>query len=346
MTDGLGDGSAGRTAGNVGPQLRQRRSGLGALALSIALHALLVILIGSLAIGSFSTRHRGGDDVALVLAAMPETEDRPTFPTVNAAPIPDLPAPVNDDMARRLADRLTVDTPVAADRIADRLRDRLATGATPTTATASPVASGSLATVSFIGVKAENASSVAYVVDASGSLIGTLPIVLDELSRSLARLGPEQRFAVVFFQKNSSLIAPNGDGLQPATPKAISEIIAWARANVRPAGRSNPLVALETALGWKPDVVFLLATSITGSGDFEISRADLLTRLDAMNPTDASGDRTSRIRCIQFLDPDPLDTLRLIAERHGGANGFRFFSREELGLKRDTPSGKSPGRTR
>jgi hypothetical protein len=35
---------------------------------------------------------------------------------------------------------------------------------------------------------------------------------------------------------------------------------------------------------------------------------------------------------VQFLDPDPLDTLRKIAQAHGGERGFRFLDRAELGL--------------
>ncbi len=56
--------------------------------------------------------------------------------------------------------------------------------------------------------------------------------------------------------------------------------------------------------------------------------------LDRLNPVDqATGVRGVRINCVQFLDPDPLDTLRKIAERHGGAGGYRFLDRAELGLR-------------
>ena len=46
---------------------------------------------------------------------------------------------------------------------------------------------------------------------------------------------------------------------------------------------------------------------------------------------DGNGHRRTQINCIQFLDPDPLDTLRIIAERHGGPKGYKFLDREELG---------------
>ena len=60
---------------------------------------------------------------------------------------------------------------------------------------------------------------------------------------------------------------------------------------------------------------------------------DLLDLLDELNPVEArSGRRRTQINCVQFLDPDPLETLRRIAERHGGPNGYRFLSRSERGL--------------
>ena len=127
------------------------------------------------------------------------------------------------------------------------------------------------------------------------------------------------------------MVPPNR--LAPATPEARARTLAWIDDHVIPAGRSNPLAALETGLRLKPDVIFLLSENITGSGEFEIDQEDLLDLLDALNPiVGGTGRRRAQINCVQFLDPDPLDTLRRIAERHGGPNGYRFLSRAELGL--------------
>jgi hypothetical protein len=213
---------------------------------------------------------------------------------------------------------------------------------------ASNTGSGTLAGVAppatFAGLQASNAQSIAYVVDASGSLIGTLPVVRRELEASLRTLTSEQRFAVLFFQRNAALEPPMSDQpvqrdqpsqrgrLQPATPTAIDRTLRWAE-EIRPTGRSNPLPALERALKLEPDVIFLLSADITGSGDFEMGRDELLKALDRLNPLDpATGRRPTRIHCVQFLDADPLDTLRRIAEIHGGRDAYRFLSRESLGL--------------
>ncbi len=184
---------------------------------------------------------------------------------------------------------------------------------------------------SFVGLTTSNARSVAYVIDASGSMIRSLPIVLDRLQRSLGTLSDEQTYAVIFFQRDEALMAPP-NRLQPATAQATRRTLDWIAEHVIPAGGSNPVAALEKALGLRPDVIFLLSENVTGSGEFEIDQEDLLALLDRLNPIRRDGRRATRINCVQFLDPDPLDTLGRIAEQHGGRDGYKFLSRRELGL--------------
>lgn len=187
-------------------------------------------------------------------------------------------------------------------------------------------------TATFVGMKTTNARRIVYVIDASGSMIRSLQIVLRELARSLGTLSPRQSYAVIFFQRNQAVVVPP-NRLTPATPEAIARALVWIDDHVIPAGRSNPLAALERGLRLKPDVIFLLSENITGSGEYEIDQAELLSLLDELNPIDrGTGRRATRINCVQFLDPDPLDTLRRIAERHGGKDGYRFLSRAELGI--------------
>lgn len=184
----------------------------------------------------------------------------------------------------------------------------------------------------FLGLSATNARDVVYVIDASGSMIRSLQIVVEELGRSLDRLTTPQRFAIVFFQRNDALVAPPGR-LTPATEQARLDALRWIDETVIPAGRSNPLPAMERALSMRPDAVFLLSENITGSGEWEIEQSTLLAELDRMNPADAqTGRRPTQINCVQFLDPDPLETLKIIAERHGGPEGYRFLSRRRLGI--------------
>ena len=186
---------------------------------------------------------------------------------------------------------------------------------------------------SFVGLRSTNARRIVYVIDASGSMIRSLQIVIQELSRSLEQLGPQQRFGLVFFQRNEALMVPPTTRLVGATPDAKVAALRWIDQNVIPAGRSNPLNAIEKALSFKPDVIFLLSENITGSGEFEIDRDDLLAVLDQLNPKDPkTGRRGTQISCVQFLYPDPLQTLKRIAQEHGGPNGYKFLTAQDLGL--------------
>ena len=100
-----------------------------------------------------------------------------------------------------------------------------------------------------------------------------------------------------------------------------------------PNGRSNPISALDQALALEPEVIFLLSSNVTGSGIYAVDLGDLMAQLDRLNPVQPlTGERKASINCIQFMDPDPLDALRLIAEEHGSRGGYRFLGRTELGL--------------
>jgi hypothetical protein len=235
--------------------------------------------------------------------------------------------------------------PMGADTLTQQLRARegeasadiaglIGTGSSGGGATLSGFAPRAGPTVvRFAGTAGSNARSIVYVIDASGSMISHMQIVIDELSRSLEGLNPKQSFNVIFFQKNQALAVPPANQLLPATDQDKLRALQWIHDNIVPLGRSNPLAAIELAMSHKPDVVFILSEGITGSGEFEIDQRDLLARLNELNPVDSgTGRRRTQINCIQFLDPDPLDTLKIIAQEHGGANGYKFLSRAELGL--------------
>ncbi len=185
----------------------------------------------------------------------------------------------------------------------------------------------------FVGIRSTNARRIVYVIDASGSMIRSLKIVLGELARSLDALAESQSFGIIFFQGDEALMVPPTNRLVAATEQATIEALQWIQRRVIPSGRSNPLAAIEMSLGLRPDVIFLLSENITGSGPFEIDQEDLLGLLEKLNPADPrTGRRATRINCVQFLYPDPLDTLKKIAQRHGGPKGYKFLDADELGI--------------
>ena len=212
--------------------------------------------------------------------------------------------------------------------------------------------------VRFAGLAARQAKSVVYVVDASGPMVSSLPLLLAEVRRSVGALVPTQRFSVVLFRDPTvEPPQPGPDGVvalipttdeprvmvfQPtlvdATPRQAGRLADWF-AGVTPRGRSNPLDGLRAAIALKPQVIFLLTRSIerSGGGQWAQGKARTLDELDRLNPIDpATGQRRVIIKTIQFLDHDPTGIMQRIAEQHGSPNpeadiGYRLLNRDELG---------------
>ncbi|OUU91612.1 MAG: hypothetical protein CBC35_09215 [Planctomycetes bacterium TMED75] len=194
----------------------------------------------------------------------------------------------------------------------------------------------SLPGIDFGGVGAPAARRIVFVVDASGSMIGAYPAVIDQVEGTLRRLVPRQSFSVVLFRAGGAEPLPTDGRLRAATTPAIDEAADWMR-GLRPEGRSDPAAALRKAFAVDPEVVYLVSTDITGAGVYEIDGDALIELLDELNPAADDGRRQTVIRCIQLLDEDRLGTLRRIARMHGGdarESGFAFIGREALGLDR------------
>jgi len=172
-----------------------------------------------------------------------------------------------------------------------------------------------------------NATKIIYVIDASGSLIDTLPFVIKELKRSISELSDKQQFTVIFFQAGSAVeVPPRGwKNATSDTKKKVADWITLASGNIIPRGSTNPVQALNLAMRYRPELVFILSDNITGHGRYEVDRSNLLKMLN-----DANEDRKIKINTIQFLYPDPLNTLKEVAKQHGGV--FKFITEDDLGL--------------
>jgi len=165
------------------------------------------------------------------LAEAPALAEQPMeLPVRQPPPEPAPPAPADDLPALDLL------APAAAPTVA------------PPPAVSAPTPVATRLGADFVGLSTSNAKRVAYVIDASGSMIRTLPIVLDELRRSLERLDPVQSFAIVFFQGERAVRVRGARRLAPARPDEIDAHLAWIDENVVPEGRSNPVAALRAAV--------------------------------------------------------------------------------------------------
>lgn len=168
-----------------------------------------------------------------------------------------------------------------------------------------------------------NARSVVYVVDASGSLIDSLPFVVNELKSSIRKLQSEQVFNIIFFQYGQAVELPPRRRMKPANEamkKQAADWITLENGNISPGGASNPLEAIQLAISYQPDLIYILSDNITGSGQYAIDQNRLFERIEQLKEKRRAGE--TRINTIQFLHPDPLGTLKKIAGRNGGR--YRF----------------------
>lgn len=285
-------------------------------------------------------------------------------PTPPAAEAPKEETP-EEEIAPALPGDALITTSVVNDALDTPRRSMPATRAAAAAAAATVEITPSAASTSteaapitFAGVAAERASTIVYVVDASGPMASSLPFVVDELSRSIESLAASQQFQVILFRSPPSsketasddagyeMFTGAGRGLLSATRDVKDRVCAWLT-GVRPTGRSDPLPGLKAALSMKPSLVFLLSRSIKRSGptkEWGAGRAAILTTLDRLNPVDrVNGQRASVIKTIQFLDDDPSGLLRSIASVHGdGAGSYRVMELAELTGARVTRVDEGP----
>ena len=196
------------------------------------------------------------------------------------------------------------------------------------------IAEGAAFRTNFMG-SGGNAKKIVFIVDASGSLIDTLPNVILELKKSVQQLSERQSFTVIFFQGDAVIEVPPPGWKRAdfAHKKSVSEWIDPDSHNIEPGGKSNPVKAIRLAMRYKPELIYLLSDNITGagSGKYEIDQRRLLVEIRRANTA------KTKINTIQFLYPDPLKdaglqgTMELIAEQSGGV--YKFVDAAELNLE-------------
>jgi len=190
----------------------------------------------------------------------------------------------------------------------------------------------------FAGARVTNARSLVYVIDASGSMMTWLPMVLKALRQSLDRLSPSQRFAVIFFQRDQAVMVPP-ERLVKAGTVTIDRVMDWSDQgrNLIPGGGSNPLPAMARAFSLEPDVIFLLSEGLDGTNGSSLEVDELVERLDELNPIadPVTSARWTRIQCIEIgadrtTEEDGDSTMRMLGERYGGPDGWIRLGRKEL----------------
>lgn len=161
--------------------------------------------------------------------------------------------------------------------------------------------------------------SVAFLCDASGSMLPKFTALKRELSKAIEQLQPVQSFTIHFFSdKRSISFSPQ---LLMATPENKLRALDFLE-NVAPRGSTDPIPSLELAFKAKPQLIFLLT-----DGDFPDNPA-VLNRIGQLNR-----DHRVRINTIAFVGEGDSDTafialLKQIARDSGGL--YRHVTQEEL----------------
>lgn len=305
------------------PRRDGKRADVTAWTISAVLHALLALLA-----------------LVLVWSVVVERPDqREIIPIAFLSPDPGAPltTPTQKPLERPRSMQRQLDPPQRQlEREVPRTPgQRKLLASRPTLSTLSMLSrstSSSPLTATFYGTGG-NARRIAYIVDASGSLIDTLDFVLQELRRSISQLSDQQEFTVLFFQNNQILEAPPA-GWKRANAQHKRRVFDWISpeaGHIRAMGGTSPVPAIQQALRYRPELVFLLSDNITGRGRYEVNQQKLLDQVAQLNQG------RTKFNTIQFVYPDPLaqrgmrGTLELIAEQTGGV--YRFVTGRELDIE-------------
>ncbi len=165
----------------------------------------------------------------------------------------------------------------------------------------------------FMGVGG-NAKTVAYVCDASGSMMG-LPFDLlkIELKKAVEVLVPSQAFNVVFFQKG--MAEPlSRESMLVANPNNKERAYKWL-AEETVASNSDPIPAIKLVFSQRPQLMYLLTDGAFDDNDLVVAE---IRKLNASKQT--------KINTIAFFSPQAPeserkpceDVLRTIASENGG----------------------------
>jgi hypothetical protein len=164
-----------------------------------------------------------------------------------------------------------------------------------------------------------NAKKIAFVCDASGSMLSKFSTLRRELSKSIRVLSPVHSFSLIFFQKQTCIYLDQN--LMMATPDAKLRADKFLE-TVTPREETNPIPALELAFKEKPDLIYLLT-----DGDFP-DNAAVLNRIHQLDK-----DAKVKINTIAFVADTDNDTefmalLKQIAQETGGV--YRYVRESDL----------------
>ncbi len=281
----------------------------GTLCLSGIAASLLPSVGGDVA--ALGERH----PVAVTLRA--PAQERSEHPTPLRAPT----AFEAEPLLPRALERLAVRAAEAVARLEQRLDEqRVVADTNAPLAYATPAYYAPPTTHATVVAPAAESRRIVYLVDASGSLLDSLPQVIDWLGESLDSLGHQHTFTVLFFREGQVFEAPPR-GLKPGSFAAKASVWMWVqpeRGNVIPQGRSDLFGAVEMAMAYEPDELFVVSDDSFNRSTRGRTRDTALidglgARLGAAPP---------KVNTVQFFYRDEAGALEAIADRFRGTYTF------------------------
>lgn len=156
---------------------------------------------------------------------------------------------------------------------------------------------------SFAGVPLQG-ETIVYVIDRGASNQGVFGNVVQAVFQSLASLGPERRFQIIFWNNGEDLAYP---AIQPALASTQNILSAQrALSDTAAYGASDVTSAIQKAAGARPDQVIL----VTAKGD-DLDAQFSRTVLEALAGT--------RAQVLTFSIGEESDVLRELASKTGGS---------------------------
>lgn len=182
---------------------------------------------------------------------------------------------------------------------------------------------------------AVEARKIAFLIDASGSMIDTLPESIDHVIAAIEEGQGISEFTVIFFRGDDAIEVPPA-GLKPLNRTGTRKAVRWMQdAAVSASGRSDAGKALQTAMTYGVDEVVILSDGSFGrrSGN-KGDTADAAVRQveSALNP---AGQKV-KLSTVQFFYDDPDAVLQRLAQRHGGS--FRLIRSTAAQSRPDAPA--------
>ncbi|MGA2498140.1 MAG: hypothetical protein ABSH20_10385 [Tepidisphaeraceae bacterium] len=171
------------------------------------------------------------------------------------------------------------------------------------------------------------ARRVAYVCDASGSMLNMFGSLRAEIRKSVDSLRPNQSFNLYFFQAQGVKVVDPA-ALMPAIPSNKQKAFDFMD-KMYAANETNPIPALDLAFKHGADFIYLLT-----DGDFNGPGNDAVVKYCAERTKDGK----KRISTIAYIGKESKDSqqdaefvkaLKAIAKDSGGS--FRFVTDDDMG---------------